>query len=38
MLLSKMYYEGEVDRVTTGVYRLPNPQTELDIDKVGDVM
>ena len=30
-LLSKMHQEGVVERAATGVYRLPNPQPELDI-------
>lgn len=30
-LLSKMFKEGAVERAATGVYRLPNPQPELDI-------
>lgn len=27
-LLSKMYYDGEIDRVTYGVYKLRNPHTD----------
>lgn len=34
MLLSKMYYDGEVDRVTTGVYKLADPQTKLNIGAI----
>jgi hypothetical protein len=30
-LLSKMHQEGAVERVATGIYKLPNPQPELDI-------
>lgn len=30
-LLVKLHYEGEIDRVATGLYRLPNPQAAMEI-------
>ena len=30
-LLSKMHDDSVVERVATGIYRMPNPQSELDI-------
>jgi hypothetical protein len=31
-LLSKLHFDGEVERVATGLYKLPNPQLEMDVD------